>query len=182
MTQRESIRTGETGPAPAPPPPTTTTAARAPVRRADPGATTASAASLLLRLALATVFFAHGAQKVLGLFGGGGFDATIEQFEQAWGLPWFATVLVMAAEFLGPVGLLLGLFTRFLALGIVAVMVGAIALVHADHGFFMNWTGQKAGEGFEFHLLAIGAALALAVLGGGRWSVDCTLATRTRAR
>jgi putative oxidoreductase len=59
-------------------------------------------------------------------------------------------------------------------------MVGAIAMVHWEHGFFMNWMGRQAGEGFEYHLLVIGMMLALAVLGGGRWSVDGLIVERIR--
>ena len=74
--------------------------------------------------------------------------------------------------------LLAGLGTRAVALGFVGLMLGAIATVHAEHGFFMNWYGAQAGEGFEYHLLMIGAALALVLSGGGRWSLDGRLATR----
>lgn len=126
----------------------------------------------MLRLVLGTVMFPHGAQKVLGWFGGSGFSATLTHFEEAWGVSAAMTVLVMAAEFLGSIGLVLGVMTRFAAMGIAAVMVGAIVLVHWQHGFFMNWAGQGQGEGFEYHLLALGAALALVILGGGRWSLD----------
>lgn len=152
-----------------------------PVER-DAGAppTSASVGALLLRLTLAVVIFPHGAQKVLGEFGGPGFGATIDHFAQAWGLAAFWTILVMAAEFLGPLGLLCGLMTRLCALGVGAVMVGAIVFEHAAHGFFMDWQGTADVEGFEFHLLAIGSALSLAVIGGGRWSFDHALARRTR--
>lgn len=157
------------------------TATAAPAVRDDrPPSTTASLAALLLRLTLAVVIFPHGAQKVLGAFGGPGFSATIDHFAQAWGLAAFWTILVMAAEFLGSIGLLFGLMTRLCALGIGAVMVGAVAFEHAGHGFFMNWQGGGGVEGFEFHLLAIGIALALVVSGGGRWSLDHAMVRRAR--
>ena len=59
-----------------------------------------------------------------------------------------------------------------IALGFVGLMLGAITTVHAQHGLFMNWTGAQAGEGFEYHLLIIGAAMALVFAGAGRWSLD----------
>ncbi len=126
----------------------------------------------VLRLILGGVFFIHGAQKALGWFGGHGLDATLEAFTQGMGLPLLAAVLVVAAEFLGAIGLIVGFLTRLAAAGIFAVMVGAIGLVHLKHGFFMNWFGQQAGEGIEYHLLAIAISLALVLSGGGMASVD----------
>jgi putative oxidoreductase len=114
---------------------------------------------------------------VLGWFGGGGFSATIDFFRQM-GMPAILTVLVMMAEFLGSLGLIFGFLTRISALGIGMVMTGAMFMVHWQNGFFMNWMGQQQGEGFEYHLLAIGLALAVLIKGGGRWSVDGALARR----
>jgi putative oxidoreductase len=125
-----------------------------------------------MRLTLGGVFFVHGAQKALGWFGGQGLDATLGFFTVQMGLPLFAAVLVVAAEFLGSIGLVLGFLTRIAALGILAVMGGAIYLVHWQNGFFMNWTGSQQGEGFEYHLLAMALALALILRGGGVVSVD----------
>lgn len=127
---------------------------------------------LILRLTLGIVIFPHGAQKMLGWFGGGGFGGTIGFFEQTWGIPAFLTVLVIIAEFFGSLGLIAGFLSRLCAVGIGLVMAGAMFMVHWPNGFFMNWTGQQAGEGFEYHLLAIGIALALLVTGSGKWSVD----------
>jgi len=79
-------------------------------------------------------------------------------------------------EFLGPILLLAGLATRPVAVGLGALMVGAIATVHLQHGFFMNWSGTQSGEGFEYHLLVLGLSVALALQGGGRWSLDRRLA------
>lgn len=139
-------------------------------------ATTMSAGPLLGRLTLGIVFFPHGAQKVLGWFGGAGFEGTIAFFQSTWGVPAPLAVLAMAAEFFAPIALMFGFMTRIAALAIavdmaVAMFVGG----HIQNGFFMNWMGNQAGEGFEFHLLAIGLALALVVLGGGRFSVDRSL-------
>ena len=117
----------------------------------------------VLRVILGIVFFAHGAQKALGWFGGPGFNGTINFFQQA-GIPAWLAVLAIAAEFLGGLGLLVGLLARVAALGIITNMVVAILMVHSKVGFFMNWSGDQKGEGFEFHLLAI--AVGLAVLFG----------------
>ena len=130
---------------------------------------------LVLRLTLAFVMFPHGAQNALGWFGGYGFKGTMELFRKS-GVPSALAVLAIMAEFLGPLGLAVGLLTRVAALGIAAVMVGAILSVHWQHGFFMNWYGNQQGEGFEYHLLAIGLAVALVLNGAGVWSLDAVIA------
>jgi putative oxidoreductase len=132
-------------------------------------------AALVMRLALGVVFLAHGAQKVLGWWGGHGAAATIQGFAKM-GLPTAVTVLVMAAEFGGGLLLILGFLTRLAALGIGCVMAGALILVHAKVGFFMNWAGTQKGEGFEYHILALGLAVALLIKGGGALSVDHAIA------
>ena len=91
------------------------------------------------------------------------------------GLPPVVTVLVMVAEFGGSILLILGFLTRLAALGIGCVMVAAIVLVHGKVGFFMNWAGSQKGEGYEYHLLAIGLAVALLIKGGGALSIDRAL-------
>ena len=129
---------------------------------------------IFLRLTLGAVMFPHGAQKMLGWFGGGGLKATLEGMT-GMGLPAAIVVMVMIAEFLGSLGLIFGFLTRLSALGVISVMLGAIFTVHQQYGFFMNWTGKQAGEGFEYHLLAIGIAVALLVRGGGAFSIDRAL-------
>jgi putative oxidoreductase len=94
------------------------------------------------------------------------------------GLPMLVAVLVVAAEFLGAIGLVVGFLTRIAAAGIFAVMIGAIAMVHLKYGFFMNWFGKQAGEGIEYHLLAIAISLALVLGGGGMASIDRALTRR----
>ncbi len=136
------------------------------------------AASLILRVMLGAVFFPHGAQKALGWFGGHGLAGTLDFFTQNMGMPLAAAALVIAAEFLGSLGLITGLLTRLAAFGIFCVMSGAVLLVHLKNGFFMNWGGNQAGEGFEYHLLAIAIAFALMLKGGGRWSLDRLIARR----
>ena len=135
---------------------------------------------LILRLALAAVFFPHGAQKALGWFGGYGIEGTMGFLTQTIGLPWLVAALVIVIELFGSLALILGVLTRPAALGIAAVMVGAVATVHAKVGFFMDWNGQIAGEGFEFHILAVAMAVALLLLGGGAFSIDRALTRKAR--
>lgn len=126
----------------------------------------------ILRLALAVVIFPHGAQKLLGLFGGYGFKGTMAFFTDTMGIPWLLALGVILIEFFAPILLLLGAATRAAALSIGVVMATAMLMVHAQYGFFMNWFGAQKGEGIEYFLLVIGIALALVVSGGGRWSLD----------
>jgi len=130
---------------------------------------------LVLRLTLAVVMFAHGAQKALGWFGGSGLRGTLDVLRKS-GISSPVAVLAIMAEFLGPLGLAVGLLTRVAALGIAAVMLGAILTVHRQHGFFMNWYGNAQGEGFEYHVLVIGLAVALVLNGAGVWSLDAVIA------
>ncbi len=134
--------------------------------------------SLVLRVMLGLVMFPHGAQKVLGWFGGHGLAGTLGFFTGTMGIPLALALLVIAAEFLGSLGLITGLLTRLSAFGIACVMLGAIFKVHLPNGFFMNWSGTQAGEGFEYHLLAIAIAVALLLKGGGKWSLDGLIARR----
>jgi putative oxidoreductase len=127
------------------------------------------------RVVLGVIFFAHGAQKVFGWFGGPGFDQTVRMFVQGMGIPAFFAVLAILAEFLGGIGLLIGLLSRIAAFGIAVNMVVAVLVVHAQNGLFMNWLGNQRGEGFEFHLLALAMALVVLVRGAGAWSLDRVL-------
>ncbi|WP_422877884.1 DoxX family protein [Ktedonosporobacter rubrisoli] len=139
------------------------------------GSKLADVASLVLRIVLACVIFPHATQKFLGWFGGHGFQATLFSFEHNLKLPFILALLAILAEFFGTLGVFSGLLTRLSALGIGTVMVVAALTVHLKNGFFMNWGGQKAGEGIEYFLLAVGIALALLILGGGKWSLDYAL-------
>jgi putative oxidoreductase len=141
--------------------------------------TDADYAGTVARIALGIVILPHGAQKLLGWFGGGGVSGTIGFFESAWGIPAVLTALVIAAEFFGALVLVFGFVGRFAALSIAAVMAGAVVLQHAAVGFFMNWSGAQAGEGFEYHLLAVGLALVVAIKGSGAFSIDRWLTSRT---
>jgi putative oxidoreductase len=128
----------------------------------------------ILRLTLGVLFIAHGAQKMLGSFGGPGFLETLNSFE-TMGIPRTLGVLAIAAEFFGGIALIVGFLGRVAALGIMTNMIVAIAIVHGQYGFFMNWTGTQAGEGYEYHLLAIAIALAVVIRGSGAFSADLTL-------
>src|SRR4029077_2875614 len=130
---------------------------------------------LILRITLAVVMFPHGAQKVLGWFGGYGLTETMKSMTGSWSPAVFA-LLAIAAEFLGPLGLAVGLLTRVAAFGIACVMLVAIVTVHWPHGFFMNWYANQKGEGFEYHLLVLGIAITLIIVGAGTWSLDGALA------
>jgi putative oxidoreductase len=126
----------------------------------------------ILRLVLGVVFFFHGSQKVLGWFGGYGFSGTMNFFTHNMGIPAVFAFLAIAAEFLGSLGLILGLLARVAASGIIVDMVVAILMVHRANGIFMNWSGNQKGEGYEYHLLAIAIGLAVVIRGAGAFSVD----------
>lgn len=135
-------------------------------------ATHDSWSQLILRVTLGVVMFPHGAQKLLGWFGGYGFSGTMDTFTNKMGIPAALAFLVIMTEFFGSLGLIVGFLTRLAAFGVFCIMVVAIAMVHWQNGFFMNWSGKQAGEGFEYHLLAIGIALVLMIYGAGKGSVD----------
>jgi len=137
--------------------------------------------SFLLRITLGCVMFPHGAQKLLGWYGGNGFSGTMGFFTEQMGMPAVIAFLIIIGESFGSVGLLVGFLTRFTAASLGIIMLGAISLVHLPNGFFMNWFGQQAGEGYEYHLLVIGMCLALMITGGGRWSVDGVIAEKMKA-
>ncbi len=143
-----------------------------------------SPAQLWIRVALGVVILPHGAQKVLGLFGGQGPEKTLQAFA-AMGFPPWSTVCLMVVETLGAILLIAGFLTRVWAIGLGASLSLCMYLNHVQHGFFMNWFGQQKGEGFEYHLLAIGICLALLLRGGGALSLDRSLteeSTRYRYR
>ena len=127
---------------------------------------------LVSRLALGAVILPHGMQKALGLFGGYGFTGTMG-FLQSMGMPFLVALLVILAEFVGSIGLILGLGTRFMAFSVGLTMAGAAILGgHINNGFFMNWFGVQKGEGVEYFILVVGLALALLISGSGKYSVD----------
>ena len=127
------------------------------------------------RLILGVVFFAHGAQKMLGWFGGYGFSGTMGFFTQMLHVPAPLAFLAICAEFFGGLGLLVGLLSRVAAFGISVNMLVAIFTVHIHNGFFANWSGQQKGEGYEYHLLALALLLLVMVKGAGALSIDRAL-------
>ena len=134
-----------------------------------------STTTTILRLVLGVVFFAHGAQKMLGWFGGFGFSATMAMFTDMMHIPAPLAFLAIAAEFFGGLGLILGFLARIAAFGIGMNMLVAIVTVHSAFGLFMNWTGAQQGEGFEFHLLVLAIVAFLMIRGAGALSVDRAL-------
>jgi putative oxidoreductase len=134
---------------------------------------------VIARVVLGSIMFAHGAQKVFGWFGGRGLDATFAFFG-GFDIPPALGVLAIAVEILGGPALILGLLSRVVALGVIANMLVAIAVVHGRFGLFMNWGNTQAGEGIEFHLIAIALALAIGYYGSGPLSVDRMLSKSVR--
>lgn len=128
--------------------------------------------ALVLRLTLGAVMLPHGAQKLLGWFGGAGFSGTVDYFGTVLGIPAPLAILVILFESVGAIALLAGFLSRVMALGIAAIMAVAVLKVHLAVGFFMNWLGNQPGEGFEFHLLALAIAFYVIVKGSGPASVD----------
>src|SRR5437660_7009646 len=145
-------------------------------------ATDNDSATTILRLVLGVIFFAHGAQKMLGWFGGYGFAGTMGFFTGVMHIPTVFAFLAIAAEFFGGLGLILGLLTRVAAFGIFCNMIVAVALVHGQFGFFMNWTGAQKGEGYEYHILLLAASAFLMIRGAGAASVDRLLSSRADDR
>jgi len=135
-------------------------------------ATDNDSATAILRLVLGVIFFAHGAQKMLGWFGGYGFTGTMGFFTGAMHIPAVFAFLAIAAEFFGGLGLIFGLLTRVASFGIFCNMIVAVAMVHGQFGFFMNWTGAQEGEGYEYHLLLLATTAFLMIRGAGAASVD----------
>lgn len=126
----------------------------------------------LLRLALGIVVFPHGAQKLLGWFGGFGYSGTMGFLTGMMHIPMLLALLVIAAEFFGALGLIVGFLGRIAAFGIAVNFTVAALMVHRPNGFFMNWSGQQKGEGVEFFIIAIAIAIAVIVRGSGGWSID----------
>lgn len=135
---------------------------------------------LVSRLALGIVILPHGMQKALGMYGGYGFEATLGFFS-SMGMPVVLGTLVILAEFIGAIGVILGLGTRFMAFSIFLTLGGAMFLGgHVANGFFMNWFGAQAGEGMEYFILVLGLALALIISGGGKYSADAAISEKLK--
>ena len=158
-----------------------TPAARSRTRATIPAvlATDASRTQAFLRLTLALVLLPHGAQHLFGAFGGYGLSGTVAWMTGTLGIPAPLATAGILLEFFGPILLIAGLGSRLVGAAL-AVFMATAASTHLANGFFMNWTGAlPAGtEGFEYHLLAIALAIAVAVNGGGAYSADRLLSPR----
>jgi len=135
-------------------------------------ATNNNTAITVIRVLLGIVLFPHGAQKLLGWFGGYGFTGTMGFLTGTVHLPYIIGLLVILTEFFGALLLIAGFATRFVALAVIVLFTGIVFTSHIHNGFFMNWGGNQAGEGFEYHILVVAIALALLINGAGRLSVD----------
>ncbi len=138
-------------------------------------------APLVLRALLAVVIFAHGAQKLLGWFGGYGFTGTMDYFTEAMGLPWLVAFSVIVGESLGALALAAGIGTRILGLYFTALALGIVISTHLPNGFFMNWYGNQPGEGYEYFILWIAISISLIFLGGGRFSIDSMISGQVKS-
>jgi putative oxidoreductase len=127
---------------------------------------------LVTRLTIGLILFPHGAQKMLGWFGGYGFNGTMNFFTSSVGLPWIVAFMVIVIEFIGSLSLIAGFASRLWALLTIILMIGIVFTVHLNNGFFMNWFGNQKGEGYEYHLLVIGLSLSSLIAGSGKYSVD----------
>lgn len=135
--------------------------------------------AFIVRITLGSILFPHGAQKLIGWFGGYGFTGTMNFFTETMGLPWIIGFLVIVLEFFGAIAIVIGFAGRIWSSGILLLMLGIIASSHLSNGFFMNWFGNQAGEGFEYHLLIIGMAVSLIVSGSGAYSVDKIISSQS---
>ena len=133
---------------------------------------------LVIRILLGVVLFAHGAQKLLGWFGGYGFNGTMSYFTDTVGLPWIIGFLVIIIESIGAISIFFGFATRLWSIGVSLLTIGIIITAHSDH-FFMNWYGSQRSEGFEYFLLMLGMSISLVTSGAGRISVDALLDKKT---
>jgi putative oxidoreductase len=120
-----------------------------------------SAALLIARLAIGVIFAIHGSQLLFGAFGGAGLAATVKMMGPLG-------YLVTIGEFFGGLGLIVGFLSRFSSAALIVIMLGAIFTVHLKNGLFMNWYGKQAGEGFEYHILAIALFLIILIVGPGQ--------------
>lgn len=136
----------------------------------------ANTAALVARVFLAVVLFPHGAQKLLGWFGGNGFQGTINGLTGSAGLPWVIALLVILIEFFAPLFLMAGFLTRLAAFAIGVEFIGVVLKAHIHNGFFMNWYRQpNKGEGLEYFIFLFGFVIILLITGGGKASMDASI-------
>jgi len=127
---------------------------------------------LVTRLSIGLILFPHGAQQMLGIFGGYGFTGTMIFLTNTMHLPWLIAFLVINIEFFGAISLVTGFASRLWSIAIVVIFTGTIFTAHIGNGFFMNWYGTQKGEGFEYALLVIGLSIATLINGSGKYSID----------
>jgi putative oxidoreductase len=137
-------------------------------------------AALFIRLAIGIVLFPHGAQKLLGWFGGYGYTGTMGFLTGQAHLPWIFAFLVIIIEFFGAIFLFFGFLTRLAAFAVFVNFLGILFTSHINNGFFMNWAvSPNKPEGFEYHILVLGITIGLMISGGGAASIDGALSTRS---
>jgi putative oxidoreductase len=137
---------------------------------------------LVLRVTLGVVIFPHGAQKMLGAFGGFGFDGTMTFFTETVELPWIIAFSIICIEFIGSISLILGLASRLWSTAFFGLFLGIIFTTQLEHGFFMNWFGTQQGEGIEYSLLIIGLAIATFIQGSGKYSFDTIINSKIKQK
>lgn len=137
---------------------------------------------LVSRITLGAVIFPHGAQKMLGAFGGFGFDGTMHFFTESEGLPWILAFLIICIEFIGSIALIIGLGSRLWAMAMMGLFLGIIFTNQIEHGFFMNWFGTQQGEGIEYSLLVLGIAFITFIQGSGKYSIDASINSKINAK
>lgn len=135
-------------------------------------------AGFVLRLTIGLIMFPHGAQKMLGWFGGPGFTKEMEHLTVHMHLPWIVSLLVILIEFFGAISLVIGFASRLWAIAFGVLFIGIILTAHLEHGFFMNWFGNQQGEGYEYHLLVIGLCIALGLTGSGKYATDSLISKK----
>ena len=125
---------------------------------------------LILRVIVGIIFAAHGAQKLFGAFGGPGLAAMVAEPPKGMGLLGYPVTI---GEFFGGLGLIVGFLTRFSAASLIVIMIGAISLVHGQHGFFLGAGPEStlAEAGFEYNLALIGLLAPILIAGPGQYSV-----------
>lgn len=119
----------------------------------------------LLRLTLGIIFFAHGAQKVLGWYGGKGLMGTASSMKMAMGIPAPLSILASYTEFFGAIAVMLGVLTRVAAAGLGITMLVALFKVHGKNGFWAR------SQGYEYNLALFSMSLLLVLAGPGQIAI-----------
>ena len=136
----------------------------------------------LIRIVLGVVFFAHGSQKLLGWFGGFGFQGTMGFLTNQGGLPYIIAVLVILTESIAALFIFFGFLTRFAAFCVLVNFIGIVLYTHAYNVFFMNWAGNQKSEGLEYFVLLLGLTISVIISGGGKASLDAALLKNTKVK